>query len=549
MKTFDASTNTDAQLVERYADCRDQEAFAELVRRHASMVFGTARRVLPSQEDTEEAFQAAFFALAKGIETIRDPAAVAGWLHRAAYSCAAQIQRANVRWEKANESRERQLELGTINHSNEREPSMNSETQELEKVLDLELNRLPGDLKTAVVLCDLDGLTQKQAGQRLGVAASTVNDRVVKGRRILRQRLTRQGVTMAGLAGLLTQTKESSAALTEQLVADTIVKAPLFAAGQTAAELGVSSNVLLAADKVRGVVLFGGLTLKTAVIATLAAIGSVILLVPLTASVSHSLNRESFVTLHYWRFEDSPGFLRDSVGDATLSPENVVQVTIPNNGRGRDFPYQIPGSGANRSAADSTTAIAGLTADTTPVETAFTIELFANIDDLSPGNGVAAQRAVLASQATEGAVPSEFSWAFVIERFGADWTDSPPAHGSGGKSTRRELELFVSNGQTISLIPSGILIRQGTDYFLSAAFDVDSRVRFYVKNLIDGTVETTEVSHSLSTVNPDSAMSIAFPASFSFVDGLIDEVRLSRGVVPVEQLLVNEAQSSTTENN
>ena len=163
--TFDASTRSDAQLVTHYAEGRDEDAFAELVRRHSHMVFATARRVLPNQEDAEEAFQAAFFALSKAIKTVREPAAVAGWLHKAAYSSAVEIKRANIRWKKKQEEKEREQASGAMNPSSLDDPSTSSEIAELEKVLDRELNKLPGDLKTALVLCELEGLTQKQAGE------------------------------------------------------------------------------------------------------------------------------------------------------------------------------------------------------------------------------------------------------------------------------------------------------------------------------------------------------------------------------------------------
>lgn len=37
-----ASTDSDAQLLQRFAERRDETAFAELVRRHGPLVYGTA---------------------------------------------------------------------------------------------------------------------------------------------------------------------------------------------------------------------------------------------------------------------------------------------------------------------------------------------------------------------------------------------------------------------------------------------------------------------------------------------------------------------------
>jgi len=66
---------SDAELLARLDD---HAAFAELVGRHGSMVWGVCRHLL-GEADAEDAFQATFLALLRA--TIRDGAAVASWLH------------------------------------------------------------------------------------------------------------------------------------------------------------------------------------------------------------------------------------------------------------------------------------------------------------------------------------------------------------------------------------------------------------------------------------------------------------------------------------
>lgn len=73
----------------------------------------------------------------------------------------------------------------------------------------------------------------------------------------------------------------------------------------------------------------------------------------------------------------------------------------------------------------------------------------------------------------------------------------------GGQSEPRQLELFVSDGNRITLIESGILLEENTDYFLSAAFEVNADARFYVKDLATATVQVANVEHSMTVLRAD----------------------------------------------
>ena len=64
-------------------------------------------------------------------------------------------------------------------------------------VLYEELNRLPEPYRLAVLICDLEGLTQEQAARQLGWPPGTVRSRLARGRGRLRDRLTRRGLAPA----------------------------------------------------------------------------------------------------------------------------------------------------------------------------------------------------------------------------------------------------------------------------------------------------------------------------------------------------------------
>ncbi len=254
MNTNNIGKATDAQLCLRYHEGRDQRAFGELVKRHGPMVMATTRRVLDGHDDCLDAFQATFLALAKSVDRVRNRAAIAGWLHRAAHSSALEVRRSNSRWEGRRERMKEQVKVdsGSRTVTDATGPTQRIANAELAEILDEELAQLPDNLHAVIILCDLEGLSQKEAAARLGIPASTVNDRVTKARKVLAQRLIKRGVTLslAALATCIAPTGKTASAMTPALVAGTTTKATLFVAGKTGTDVGVKDSIIQSANQV-----------------------------------------------------------------------------------------------------------------------------------------------------------------------------------------------------------------------------------------------------------------------------------------------------------
>jgi DNA-directed RNA polymerase specialized sigma24 family protein len=59
------SCDPDSSFLARFLAERDEDAFAALVHRHGPLVYGTCLRILGNRTDTDDAFQAVFFVLAR----------------------------------------------------------------------------------------------------------------------------------------------------------------------------------------------------------------------------------------------------------------------------------------------------------------------------------------------------------------------------------------------------------------------------------------------------------------------------------------------------
>jgi RNA polymerase sigma factor (sigma-70 family) len=212
--TAPAEGVSDAELLRRFAASREESAFELLVWRHGAMVQRVCRGILRDLAAAEDAFQAAFLALAFKASAVARHPSPAAWLHRVACHVALNARSGDVR-RKAREAA--------------RAPSPDApaadivaETAEQAAILHAEVNRLAARYRVPVVLCYLEGNTHEEAARRLGWPKGTVSGRLARARDLLKHRLIRRGVTLPALGLIVLQGSSADAALPGELAAQTV---------------------------------------------------------------------------------------------------------------------------------------------------------------------------------------------------------------------------------------------------------------------------------------------------------------------------------------
>jgi RNA polymerase sigma factor (sigma-70 family) len=223
---------SDAQLMDRHAFQGDELAFQALVQRHGPMVLAVCRGVLHDANDADDAFQAVFLLLARKARSLWINESLGGWLHRVSCRIALQM--------KSDTARRRQQERKAVELAGEIRPQP-IPWDDTPTVVHEEIDRLPRRYREPIVLCYLEHMTYQQAALHLCWSESTTQGRLARARNLLRTRLARRGVTLAGAAFAAVAAPQGASAVSVVLFEAALRSARQFGLGQAAGAGAVST--------------------------------------------------------------------------------------------------------------------------------------------------------------------------------------------------------------------------------------------------------------------------------------------------------------------
>jgi RNA polymerase sigma-70 factor (ECF subfamily) len=179
--------------MERLAAGHDA-ALNDLMERHSTPVFHFLCRMLGNEEDAVDLAQETFVRVYRARESFRSNSKFTTWL----YTIAANLARNHFRWRARHpnvsleaSSGATEESLGSTLPSNEPVPSDQALAAERAAAVRAAVNRLPDDLRDAIVLCEWEEHSLAEAAAILDTTPKAVESRLYRARKSLRKELER----------------------------------------------------------------------------------------------------------------------------------------------------------------------------------------------------------------------------------------------------------------------------------------------------------------------------------------------------------------------
>ena len=169
----------DVQLVARSLK-QDQEAFGQLIDRHAATIVNLAYRMVGNRAEAEDLAQETFLSAFKSLSTFRADAKFSTWLYRIATNKCKD-------WLRVKRPGQGLQDVDVdgvldVHVAEDRTPERLLSQQQVALELEQAIQRLPPLYREAFVLKHVEGLSYEEMQEILGVNGDTLKMRVYKGR-------------------------------------------------------------------------------------------------------------------------------------------------------------------------------------------------------------------------------------------------------------------------------------------------------------------------------------------------------------------------------
>jgi len=163
----------------------NQAALEALFARHSGALYQSALKLLGNPEDAEDALQEGMLSAFKNLRRFEGRSKFSSWLTRIVINAALmrlRSQRAHQTVSADQPLGEAELTLAEQLADPAPDPERLYAWKELRRLLDRNLTELSPDMRTAVLLRDIEGLSTQEAAEALGVPENTLKSRLHRAR-------------------------------------------------------------------------------------------------------------------------------------------------------------------------------------------------------------------------------------------------------------------------------------------------------------------------------------------------------------------------------
>ena len=163
----------------------DPTTFEEVVEKYSGFVYNVALRMMSDPHDAEDVTQDAFIDAYRAWERFRGESQVSTWLYRITVNRSLMKLRKEKKGLQLTQDGLEDQEVVSWMEG----PEQAAISSELRDELEEGIQKLPEELRAAVVLRDVQGLSNVEASEALSVSISALKARLHRGRVLLRQYL------------------------------------------------------------------------------------------------------------------------------------------------------------------------------------------------------------------------------------------------------------------------------------------------------------------------------------------------------------------------
>jgi len=180
------SSDQETPALVELARAGDTTAFTVLVRAHERRVLALCRRMLADEREAEECAQDAFAQAWRHLDRFEDRARFSTWIHRIAVNEALQrLRRRRPAEVSLDGTAGGDRGLARVEDWTSR-PERRLDQEELRRFLAQRLAQLPDSVRAAVVLRDVEGYSNQEVAELLGVTVEAAKARIHRARMRLR---------------------------------------------------------------------------------------------------------------------------------------------------------------------------------------------------------------------------------------------------------------------------------------------------------------------------------------------------------------------------